>query len=244
MSRPNMALTAISALPLFFHILFAREINIKNRLLPLFSFAVPLFFGAAFQMWYNFARFGSVLNFGSAYQLTVADVSTYQITPALLLPAVYHYFLQLPYFKSKFPYFHLSFDSYRGSYRGYLYMTRTMGVFSLPASLGLFVSPLSFFTKGEKAFKKACFALSGLSVLAVAFLDMCLGGVNIRYLTDIAPVSVLFGALSLIYLYSSFDGDKPKTRYIVHSVISLMLVWSAFVGAFLVFENERFSNFG
>ena len=65
-------------------------------------------------MWYNYARFSSVFDFGSAYQLTVADVSKYAVTPVLFLPAIYHYFLQLPDFKTEFPFFHLSASAYKG----------------------------------------------------------------------------------------------------------------------------------
>lgn len=75
------------------------------KLLSVLSFALPVFAGAAFQMWYNYARFSSVFDFGSAYQLTVADVSKYAVTPVLFLPAIYHYFLQLPDFKTEFPFF-------------------------------------------------------------------------------------------------------------------------------------------
>lgn len=141
MSRPNMALMSVVMVPLYLNVLCRKDIKTKVKLLSVLSFALPVFAGAAFQMWYNYARFSSVFDFGSAYQLTVADVSKYAVTPVLFLPAIYHYFLQLPDFKTEFPFFHLSASAYKGGYKGYIYLTRTMGIFNLPASLGLFGFP-------------------------------------------------------------------------------------------------------
>lgn len=105
MSRPNMALISVVMVPLYLNVLCRKDIKTKVKLLSVLSFALPVFVGAAFQMWYNYARFSSVFDFGSAYQLTVADVSKYAVTPVLFLPAIYHYFLQLPDFKTEFPFF-------------------------------------------------------------------------------------------------------------------------------------------
>ena len=88
MSRPNMALMSVVMVPLYLNVLCRKDIKTKVKLLSVLSFALPVFVGAAFQMWYNYARFSSVFDFGSAYQLTVADVSKYAVTPVLFLPAI------------------------------------------------------------------------------------------------------------------------------------------------------------
>lgn len=242
MSRPNMALMSVVMVPLYLNVLCRKDIKTKVKLLSVLSFALPVFVGAAFQMWYNYARFSSVFDFGSAYQLTVADVSKYAVTPVLFLPAIYHYFLQLPDFKTEFPFFHLSASAYKGGYKGYIYLTRTMGIFNLPASLGLFGFPCVL-TKKTENWKRATFLLGVIMPIAVAFLDMCLGGVNIRYLADIAFIAVLFGTLIIINLYSAVPDNQKTLKFMAYIIFTLILYVSAFVGFLTVFENERYSNF-
>ena len=242
MSRPNMALMSVVMVPLYLNVLCRKDIKTKVKLLSVLSFALPVFVGAAFQMWYNYARFSSVFDFGSAYQLTVADVSKYAVTPVLFLPAIYHYFLQLPDFKTEFPFFHLSASVYKGGYKGYIYLTRTMGIFNLPASLGLFGFPCVL-TKKTENWKRATFLLGVIMPVAVAFLDMCLGGVNIRYLADIAFIAVLFGTLIIINLYSAVPDNQKALKFTAYIIFTLILYVSAFVGFLTVFENERYSNF-
>ncbi|HAQ28651.1 MAG TPA: hypothetical protein DCQ76_02655 [Ruminococcaceae bacterium] len=242
MSRPNMALMSVIMVPLYLNVLCRKDLKPKVKILSVLSFAFPVLIGAAFQMWYNYARFSSVFDFGSAYQLTVADVSKYAVTPALFLPAIYHYFLQLPDFKTEFPFFHLSADVYAGSYKKYIYFTRTMGMFNLPASVGIFGVPCVL-TKKTEFWKRATFLLGVIMPVAVVFLDMCLGGVNIRYLADIAFVTVLFGTLIIINLYSAVPDNQKTLKFISYIIFTLVLFVSALVGALTVFENERYSNF-
>lgn len=237
-----MALMSVVMVPLYLNVLCRKDIKTKVKLLSVLSFALPVFAGAAFQMWYNYARFSSVFDFGSAYQLTVADVSKYAVTPVLFLPAIYHYFLQLPDFKTEFPFFHLSASAYKGGYKGYIYLTRTMGIFNLPASLGLFGFPCVL-TKKTENWKRATFLLGVIMPVAVAFLDMCLGGVNIRYLADIAFIAVLFGTLIIINLYSAVPDNQKALKFTAYIIFTLILYVSAFVGFLTVFENERYSNF-
>ena len=134
------------------------------------------------------------------------------------------------------------FRSYKGGYKGYIYLTRTMGIFNLPASLGLFGFPCVL-TKKTENWKRATFLLGVIMPIAVAFLDMCLGGVNIRYLADIAFIAVLFGTLIIINLYSAVPDNQKALKFTAYIIFTLILYVSAFVGFLTVFENERYSNF-
>lgn len=91
--------------------------------------------------------------------------------------------------------------------------------------------------------KRATFLLGVIMPIAVAFLDMCLGGVNIRYLADIALIAVLFGTLIIINLYSAVPDNQKILKFTAYIIFTLILYVSAFVGFLTVFENERYSNF-
>lgn len=75
------------------------------------------------------------------------------------------------------------------------------------------------------------------------FSHMCLGGVNIRYLADIAFIAVLFGTLIIINLYSAVPDNQKALKFTAYIIFTLILYVSAFVGFLTVFENERYSNF-
>lgn len=91
--------------------------------------------------------------------------------------------------------------------------------------------------------EKSNVLLGVIMPVAVAFLDMCLGGVNIRYLADIAFIAVLFGTLIIINLYSAVPDNQKALKFTAYIIFTLILYVSAFVGFLTVFENERYSNF-
>ena len=107
-----------------------------------------------------------------------------------------------------------------------------------------FFAGISFvLTKKTENWKRATFLLGVIMPIAVAFLDMCLGGVNIRYLADIAFIAVLFGTLIIINLYSAVPDNQKALKITAYIIFTLILYVSAFVGFLTVFENERYSNF-
>lgn len=242
MSRPNMAVLSLITVPLYIRIFKEKQFKKSNKAAQLISFAVPVIIGAAAQMWYNNARFSSPFDFGASYQLTVTDVSQYSLTGLLFLPAMYHYFLQLPELKSFFPYFHLTFVPYKGHYSGYLYNTLTVGALFFPAVWGVLLTPYQIFKKNP-LWKKCFFALSFILPVAMAFLDTCLGGVNIRYLADILFVLVFAGSMLLLDFYNVFENSKKPLKIALFIIISLALASTAILGASMIFENERYSFF-
>ena len=55
-------------------------------------------------MYYNYARFGSVTNFGANYNLTMNDMTQRGMQLSRILPAIFTYFLQPPNVSGVFPY--------------------------------------------------------------------------------------------------------------------------------------------
>lgn len=239
LSRPNLALFGAMAVPIYLNVLFCKEFSLKQKAAQVLSFAVPLCIGGVFVMWYNFARFGSAFEFGSSYQLTVHDVREYSLSLSLLIPTFYYYFTKLPTFTGIFPFIDMDFVNIikKTGYEGYVYVTSTVGAFSLPVNLMIAASgPMMLFQKNKV---KSGFVLTGaVCVFAVAFTDMCLGGVNIRYLADIMLVLTLLSVTVLLDLYNE-STDKSKLRLMLFVMFSLVLILSAAVGFFMIFENER-----
>lgn len=74
--RPTIALAGSLQIPMLYQ--YIRERRSKSiRIRACVAVAVPYLLTAALLMWYNYARFGSVWEFGQSYQLTVADQHEY-----------------------------------------------------------------------------------------------------------------------------------------------------------------------
>lgn len=239
LSRPNLLLFALVSVPLFLSMLTEKTVRPSRRAVKLLSFIVPTLLGAAFVMWYNYVRFDSVFEFGARYQLTVADVSTYSVSLALLLPSIYCYFLQMPIVQGKFPYLVLTYEPIQ-SYGGYLYTTWMMGVFAMPSLSGILLSPIARRRGGKKDnVKLFTFILAAFCCFLLAFVDICFAGVCIRYLADITAVAAVFSTALWLDLDTRAASLSHGKRFAVYAVISALLFATILVGTLLIFENER-----
>lgn len=238
MSRPNLALYFLIAVPIYISVIFSKDFKLSQKHGQVISFAIPVIIGAAFVMWYNYARFGSVFEFGAKYQLTVYDVSKYAFSTALIMPAFYYYFFQSPEFTSEFPYLDIPF--YRlTDINTYVYLTSTIGLLSFPSVWGAACMPASLMSKKTDKTKKAVLILSVICIIVMAVFDMCFAGVNIRYLSDIALIGVLFTSVMLCEFYDLFSQGSKKIKFAVHCAMSVMLILSFALGTFLIICNER-----
>lgn len=81
--------------------------NLKARLWGTASFALPLILGAAALGWYNWARFGSVLETGLSYQLAMLPLQNYShdlFSVRYVIQNLYNYILNSPRLRYAFPY--------------------------------------------------------------------------------------------------------------------------------------------
>lgn len=94
-SRPQFILACLLAIPLFWNeimherLLFSRK-GIKATVAAILPFALVF----APLLWYNWARFGSVFDFGSSYNLTGFDMTHYHQRLLLTSVLVFYYLLQ------------------------------------------------------------------------------------------------------------------------------------------------------
>ncbi len=110
--RPPVALANILVLPLLVEYLRKRKINIALVKQLLFA-ASPYVIVAVLLMAYNYSRFDSFFEFGQAYQLTVADQSSYgniigQFSLIKILNGILSNFISYSPISSEFPYISLN----------------------------------------------------------------------------------------------------------------------------------------
>lgn len=234
MSRPGMALGSLILTPFYLQILLSEKNSLRSKLSQACAFLVPVLFGAAFILIYNYKRFGDIFDFGQTYQLTVNDIHANNLSFISFFPMLIHYFLQLPRTRALFPYFEANyFITY--NYGKFTYLADTIGAFTysiIPA--GLLLTPsICRRTHLRFSVKKWFLIISFCISLLIAWQDFCLGGSVTRYVIDFLPLLVL---LSIVVLLSAVDidhGTKTKTR------ICVLLFTSSFLVSFLLTIGVR-----
>ena len=232
-SRPSIALCAAVMIPRFISVLVNKKEKVVTRVLQALSFTVPVLALVAGIMYYNHARFGSPLDFGSAYQLTVGDMHNAGLSASLLPLSFYYYFLIPATSTDLFPYFGFS-DNIIYNIESYRYTTMNMGILNFPYILLSFLLSVPALLKKrteEKQHKgivgaveyRSAVLVSVLLPVIIAWLAFCMGGACFRYSADIAIPIVILCALVL----TQCDPDN-KERYaliLALAVISVAVMW-------------------
>ncbi len=187
------------------------------------SFFVIIGFILAFA--YNKARFGNILDFGTNYQLTVADVSTYELRLNDWGQSIFHFFLA-PFGITN----GLDFGYYTiGHTDRYLYMDAHFGILQIPTMWAAFVHLFNLKSKDKSLMLRigTLCALAGCFV--IAWIDYCLGGVIFRYLCDFSAIFACLAALGLILIFEKIGKlKKPWAKYILTGLVILLILFSLY----------------
>lgn len=230
-SRPTVALMCVAVFPLFIEFIFKiRKDTLKDGLLTVGSFALPLIAGALAVMWYNNARFGSPLDFGANYQLTVSDVSLNTIDFKYLFSSFFSYFLCPMWQSGAKPFIEMQRIMVLPKEARYFYADRACGVFAYGLPLGILLYPrLALIEKhrGERdAWKTAVVCATAILALGIAFSDFCLGGVNMRYVYDISVILAMISAAVLMNLTDKSEGYEKPIFGVLTAALSVISIWT------------------
>lgn len=200
LSRINAALPvsfAIAGFVVIYTVNSLKDKKISTFIGETAALGIPVAAAVIFTLWYNNARFGSPLQFGTDYQLTIANASKYELFAGGIFQSIFHYFLQ-PFVSNEFfPYIGLGLSRV-SDYGKSLYIDTNFGLFAIPFMLSLFLSPVLFKSKSISKSIKIILALSFLSLPVTAFANFCLGGVIFRYTTDLALFAAFVCAVVLL----------------------------------------------
>ncbi len=196
-SRPSIAVGAVLIIPALISMLTSKNYGKIIKLAGVLGFVLPILLGGGALMKYNEARFGSPFDFGMAYQLTVCNVSLKEVELSQLPAALYHYIFCQPNFSNDFPYLTAKVINF-ANYGQYSYIEYGFGILSYaPILLGILMLPLVLRRKGCSLEKKTVYISAVIVCIIVALVDFCLGGYNIRYISDIAIPATIVGVLAI-----------------------------------------------
>lgn len=219
--------------------------SIKNRKIGAYigemaALGVPVAAAVGFSLWYNNARFGDPLQFGTDYQLTVTDTSFYELSTAGIFPSILHYFFQPFSFSEIFPYIGIN-RTVLSDYGKYVYIDANFGIFAYPIMLALFFVPVLLKNKKFSANGKALLSVSVFSLFLTAFVNFCMGGAIFRYTADIALFAAFISAVVLGELcgmaYDNHGGVLASHAVKTAAAVSVLTIIIGFFASIIINGN-------
>lgn len=254
-SRPTFCVVALLAIPLFyrqiatlFSLWRAHSISTAQALRIPCAVIVPALVVILPFAAYNAIRFGSPLNFGNEFQITVADMTAYKTPASNLLPTLSCYTVLPLRFSTQFPF--LMITPCALPQWGY---TEAMvgGLFVLCPLLLLSFGVLFMRRKlVSSGLWPTLMSSLGLSVLLMV-IDSIEGGLGWRYITDFAWLCALpsIGVLLAIHGEIRTDGNTPlntsssiryqRVHYIVRGCVVFVCIVCIAINILALFVPGR-----
>lgn len=237
--RPTDLLASILILPYLIKLFIDYVKNIKENKFNLFkliiSVAIPYITVGSLLMWYNYARFENVFDFGNKYQLTITNMmelgSRIYSVPIGLLCNLF----TVPKIIPQFPFIAHSNDL--GSFYGYYYIENMLGgVFMLAPICFACFQVVKFNKKTEnKELKILVNMLIGVGLL-IAIISTAMAGSNQRYLIDYAWMLIFAGILIFISMYNLLKNEESKK--IMQKILCITAVYTMIISIFVGIKAE------
>ena len=224
---------------------------------PLLALSLPLVTGMFLLAWYNYVRFGTVLEFGIDYALGGNRVeNTFKLDH--IISNLYFYFVRFSSIKlqPQFPFIDTIFAQSELIFlpKTYVSIVQTVGllwvfpfIWVIPISIiyGLyFRRSITIFIRGKIDKSKVIwFGLCLLSTSAALIPQLMFLGAPMRYFADFLPGLGLMAFLIFCFIYSNLNGHTKAQNSLL--IIFLFLALFTFVLGFLLGINseENFTLF-
>jgi hypothetical protein len=211
--------------------------NKKPVITFLLAAMLPFALIGSVQMIYNYLRFGSILDFGIQYTLTIYDYQHIQFHLPLALIAIYNYLFTVPNVSTEFPFITSNYESL--GVNGYYFLAGYSACGLIFRSV-----PILGYVFGRKAYKKsdssnrrlgaAIIILGGLAVPLIQMFMIWEYGYTQRYAVDFAW-EMLFGAFAILFVL--YGKISKVSRNIIGKVFTASAVISVIVNFALVYES-------
>ncbi len=205
--RPQMVLFSFLAIPLLWELTVKkRELFSKKSIGRTLAFCIPYVVMAAIVMWYNFARFGSVFDFGASYSLTNNDMNLRGFNIGRMLSGLAVFLFKPAFITGRFPFLHTT--TFDPDYLGRIVTEHFYGGM-IACNILTWALFLSFHLRKDlkKRNMLGFFAVMLSSGLIIGMLDADRAGVLQRYASETSFGIIFATAIMLLLLM-----DKLKTE--------------------------------
>ena len=233
--RPQYVLVSLLAFPIFWNAIFRERLffskkgasNTVSVIAPFILVAIPV-------MLYNGIRFGSVFDFGAAYNLTGSDMTSRGIDLSRSLPALFQYLLQPLNICARYPYVFgvdMAVD-----YQGYWFYEPYLGGLLAIAPfllVGLACIP-SVFSKSRQS-QKAAIIFSLIVASVILFADFQIASITMRYFSDFSWLLILlvFGVLLQTPGFAEGEG-------VIFRITVPLIGLTIFLGFWILLSPDRY----
>lgn len=197
----------------------------RQNAYSLAAFAAPYIIVATAVMYYNYIRFGSVFDFGAAYQLTTNDVTRRGYNIERLSDGIFMYLFQLPNLSLEFPY--ITSVPFNSDYVGKTIREAMYGGTLFThcfALINIFAIKVKGQLKDKKLFSSVIFSIIA-AVFMVIFVTEA-GGILSRYESDYSWLLLLSAAIIFLQLYENYK-DRNIVRYLI--IFAVIAAFSQFI---------------
>lgn len=217
----------------------------KDGLSSIICFFTPMVLVAAFIMAYNFLRFGSVIDFGASYNLTLEDLIHRGFDVRRGIVGVIAIILSPVRHAGTYPF--IEYSIFPTSFMGQITQTATPGgLFAVtPLSILSLLSPVYMIRRQTRRDSLSLLAFTALiSALIICILDTARAGVFERYYMDVATLLSISALFILWHIIKTNKNTAPGIRAAFLSVMIMIIVYEIifFTLSFMLVEDNGFIN--
>ncbi len=220
--RPQFLVGSFFCFIIFYKYFEKKKIFTKENIKNIIFFMVPYIIIAIILMYYNYARFGSVLDFGANYNLTTNDMTKRGFVLDRIPLGIFSYLFEPIKLINEFPFMEPTTiqTNYLGNtisepFLGGIISSNLLLIFSL------FVFKFKKYFNNKKLYTISL--MSTIFALIVIIMDTEMAGILPRYLADFAWLLLISTILIILSIYSTIKEEKIKYLFKVLFVISLMI---------------------
>lgn len=206
---------------------------------------VPFVILGGFQMWYNYIRFGSPLDFGIQYSLTINDFTHSQYHTIFVLIGLFNYLFAVPAFSPEYPFITTPFSKMEAN--GYYFSDfgNTSGIFFLALPVFAYLFSIKALNKlPDRKSKIRSILLTGLPCVIMPLVIICSiweSGYAIRYTSDFSWQIIIGAYAILFFLYSKTKDETKKDfvrKFMAFSMICAVVINGIQIFNFTFPEND------
>lgn len=213
-------------------------VNKVRRIGYILCAVLPLAALGVTQMWYNFVRFDSPLDFGIQYSLTINDFTNSQYHTHFVLIGLLNYLFAMPAFSAEYPFITTPFS--KMEVNGYYFSDsgNTSGILflALPVLAYFFCcKALRKLPDRKSQWKNAL--LVGLPCVIMPLVIICSiweSGYAIRYTADFSWEIILGAYIILFFLYEKTKNETKKE--LVRKFMAVSMVCAIVVNGVQIFN--------
>jgi len=246
--RPTLAVYCICACIYFAYGFFKKD-NIVlegseaaskpvKKSLFLICAVVPFVILGGFQMWYNYVRFGSPLDFGIQYSLTINDFTHSQYHTIFVLIGLFNYIFAPPEFSPEYPFITTPFSKFEAN--GYYFsdVGNTSGIIFLAFPvLAYLLSKKALDRLPDRKSRIKSILLVGLPCIIMPFVIICSiweSGYAVRYTADFSWQIIIGAYAVLFYLYSKTKNETKKD--FVRKFMAVSMICAVVINSIQIFN--------